>query len=326
MHITQPDYYDAFSCIAGACPDTCCAAWQVVLDDSHVRQYETLSGELGEQIREGMVQIEGETCFRLQSGRCCMLREDGLCTIQKELGDEALSHTCDFYPRFVTELGLMREQGLSISCPEVARIILHKAEPVSFPNHTTQEPLRYFHDIEPEQIFYVKKTRDRAIAVMQNRALPLAQRLHDILELIAQGDCVHTAALGFREALYELFLSLEPLRVDWTERLERGSTAPAPKRLDESIAWEQLFCYYIFKYALRSAMEDDFEEKLCLAVVNILFLQDLYAQGDLDLTQLVWLHAKETEHNEENMRLLSEAMAENVHFSPRNLQQLLQCL
>ena len=25
MEITRPDYYKEFSCIAGACPDTCCA-------------------------------------------------------------------------------------------------------------------------------------------------------------------------------------------------------------------------------------------------------------------------------------------------------------
>ena len=35
MEITRPDYYKEFSCIAGACPDTCCAGWQIVIDDKY---------------------------------------------------------------------------------------------------------------------------------------------------------------------------------------------------------------------------------------------------------------------------------------------------
>lgn len=32
MYQTRPDDYDAFRCIAGACPQTCCAAWEIVVD------------------------------------------------------------------------------------------------------------------------------------------------------------------------------------------------------------------------------------------------------------------------------------------------------
>ena len=34
MLYTIPDYYHEFSCIAGACPDTCCAGWQIVIDSA----------------------------------------------------------------------------------------------------------------------------------------------------------------------------------------------------------------------------------------------------------------------------------------------------
>ena len=39
MEITRPDYYKEFSCIAGACPDTCCAGWQIVIDDKSLKKY-----------------------------------------------------------------------------------------------------------------------------------------------------------------------------------------------------------------------------------------------------------------------------------------------
>lgn len=32
MRFTIPDYYREFTCIAGECPDTCCAGWQIIYD------------------------------------------------------------------------------------------------------------------------------------------------------------------------------------------------------------------------------------------------------------------------------------------------------
>lgn len=34
MKIRVPDYYDEFECIADKCTDTCCAGWQVDVDDN----------------------------------------------------------------------------------------------------------------------------------------------------------------------------------------------------------------------------------------------------------------------------------------------------
>lgn len=33
MLYTIPDYYKEFSCIAADCEDTCCAGWQIVIDE-----------------------------------------------------------------------------------------------------------------------------------------------------------------------------------------------------------------------------------------------------------------------------------------------------
>lgn len=42
MQFTFPNYYKEFSCIAGACPDTCCAGWQIVIDDKTLKNISTL--------------------------------------------------------------------------------------------------------------------------------------------------------------------------------------------------------------------------------------------------------------------------------------------
>lgn len=33
MKLRVPDYFDDFSCLAGACPHSCCMEWEVVLDE-----------------------------------------------------------------------------------------------------------------------------------------------------------------------------------------------------------------------------------------------------------------------------------------------------
>ena len=44
MQITRPDYYKEFTCIADVCPDTCCAGWQIVIDEKSLKKYRRVKG------------------------------------------------------------------------------------------------------------------------------------------------------------------------------------------------------------------------------------------------------------------------------------------
>ena len=39
MKIVTPAYYKDFKCIAGACTDTCCAGWDVDVDEASYKHY-----------------------------------------------------------------------------------------------------------------------------------------------------------------------------------------------------------------------------------------------------------------------------------------------
>ena len=68
MKLRVPDYFDDFSCLAGACPHSCCMEWEVVLDEDTARRYRALPGPLGERLRAAM-QLDGEDwCFPLRGG------------------------------------------------------------------------------------------------------------------------------------------------------------------------------------------------------------------------------------------------------------------
>lgn len=115
------DYTAQFSCLAGACPDTCCKDWEIILDEADVARYRALPGPLGEQVRAAItVTPEGEAVWRLVDGHCALLRPGWLCPIQCACGEEALCRTCRTHPRFWEEYGATRELTLALSCPGAA--------------------------------------------------------------------------------------------------------------------------------------------------------------------------------------------------------------
>ena len=120
-----PDYYRKFTCLGGSCPDTCCAQWEVVVDDDTAALYAAVPGELGDALRQTLTMDEdGDRILRFSEGRCPLLTSGGLCSVQMALGHEALCKTCREFPRLIQDYTNFREHSLSLSCPEAARLIL----------------------------------------------------------------------------------------------------------------------------------------------------------------------------------------------------------
>ena len=67
------------------------------------------------------------------------------------------------YPRHVEEFEDVREMTLSVSCPEVARILLGKKEPVRFLTYESNKEEEY-DDFDPFSVFKIgrcKKSDDQ---------------------------------------------------------------------------------------------------------------------------------------------------------------------
>ena len=115
--ITKPAYYNEFRCIASLCPDSCCKEWDVQVDAASAAVYRSLPGALGDRLREVLRTEDDETVMTIVDGRCPMWREDGLCRIQAELGEDALCRTCREFPRLTHDYGDFIERQLELSCP-----------------------------------------------------------------------------------------------------------------------------------------------------------------------------------------------------------------
>jgi len=134
MRYIKPDFYDQFICTADQCPDTCCAGWQIMIDEDSLEKYSQVKGAFGKRLRNSIDWTEG-AFFQCQK-RCAFLNESNLCDLYTNLGSDALCDTCRNYPRHVEEYADLRERSLSLSCPVAAQIILSRQ---GFPEFVMEE-------------------------------------------------------------------------------------------------------------------------------------------------------------------------------------------
>ena len=107
MKTKVPYYYKDFKCIASECPDTCCAGWEIIIDEDTHEKYKNATGKFGEILRSKITLYEdGEPGFILDGDDCPFLNKNKLCDIYSELGEESLCNTCKQFPRFIEEYKL----------------------------------------------------------------------------------------------------------------------------------------------------------------------------------------------------------------------------
>lgn len=180
MQVVAPEFAKKFTCAAGSCPDTCCQLWQIIIDPDTLARYQNIEGKLGEAVRAAIVPEE-EPYFRFgKNGKCELLDENGLCKLQKEIGEDAQCRVCRTYPRFVRTYGALREEGVSLSCPEAMRLLLEDSAPVKFVSEKSDDPILP-HDLDPEQFFALKQSRTLAFSLVQDRRYPIEDRLFLLL-------------------------------------------------------------------------------------------------------------------------------------------------
>lgn len=180
MRYIRPHYYDSFVCMAGECPATCCAGWQIVIDEESLEKYAAETGPFGNRLRNSIDWEEG--VFWQYERRCAFLNEENLCDLYKELGETALCRTCTMYPRHVEEFEDSRELSLSLSCPKAAEMILECREKVTFITEERQEE-EDFEDFDFLLYTQLEDARDTAFSIIQNREMDLRLRMKMVLAL-----------------------------------------------------------------------------------------------------------------------------------------------
>lgn len=181
MIYSYPNYYEKFKCIASDCIDTCCAKWQIVIDDDSKEKYMEYKGEYQKILFKSIDWNKGVFKHN-KCGKCAFLRDDMLCDMYMHMGKDSLCTTCRDYPRHTEEFENIREISLSLSCPEVARILMGMTDKVAFISKEDDEE-EVFDEFDFFMFSNLEDIREEILNVIQNRNLNIRDRIGKVLQI-----------------------------------------------------------------------------------------------------------------------------------------------
>ena len=310
MLITKPDYFDRFRCIADRCPDSCCKEWDVQVDSASAAYYRSLSGPLGDRLREVLREEDGETIMTILDGRCPMWRLDGLCRIQAELGEEALCKTCREFPRLTHDYGDFLELQLELSCPEAARFILTQKQ-LQFVSEETDDVQGAEYDEDAMTVLI-----DTSRPVPESLALTLlyGYQAQNELDGDEAQDFDPNAALdsvreflkaGDGREIADFFLTLEILTLDWKQLLQ----CPSPALWTDH--HRALAGYLVQRYWLQAVSDFDLYCRVKFIIIACMLVKTLGG----DIFRTAQLFSKEIENNIDNVEAILDAAYAHPAFT-----------
>ena len=331
MILEYPEYFERFRCIGGACPDTCCAGWEVDVDPDSAEYYKSVTGEFGERLRKHICEDEGECYFPLtEKRRCPFLNDKNLCDIYSNIGEESLCQTCTEYPRYFMDIGNYEQMDMSLSCMELGRIFYTETDKITY--------IRSENDVEgevlsPEEqgtLIEVLALRNQCISVMQDSTDSFPQKMDTVRALVseAQGEdpfLKDSTRAFLKEDFNDLSLllsSMDSISPEWTEKLDcYRKLAGSPEELskmetfaadnaDHLDLWmSKTAVYFIFRYFIDTCIDGDIEHELCLlhrslTLIQFMLFAEWLIKGSVDVSDMIYvshLFSKQVEHDDGNV-------------------------
>lgn len=350
MKITVPDYYKDFKCIASECTDSCCAGWEVELDQQSYDYYKSVEGPFGDRLRSVMTVNDGEINFILQNNRCPFLNDRNLCDLYTELGEEKLCDTCTNYPRFIEEYGSTREIGIAVSCIVAAHLVIDNKNQVKFETTENDERVTSCNNIDAGMYMALKSARKLAISILQNRNMSINRRIiavllmadelqkkikkpakmETIISRFSNQEYVETVVnkamsckskisrLELTAMYFEDFKGMDIVNKERRQKLhdimsDLSDTEDFIKYYnDREYEYENLLVYYIYRYFLQAVFDNDLLAKVKLMAVSY--------QIELTMAATLWEKGNRQFTTDEQIELLHDYSRELEH-SEENIER-----
>ena len=227
-----PKYMIEFKCVSSNCIDSCCAGWDINIDEDTYNKYENSTGELKGLLDRKFIKNEDEyDSFNYgfmvlkDENRCPFLNSNMLCDIHGGDGQENLCITCKSYPRVFNIVDNVYEKSGLPSCMEICtRAFLNKdkmefvesKEDIEEKNieirriidseafEGTESLLQYFWDI-----------RVVSINIMQDRSFSIEERLNILNTFYEQIDGIYNS--GEIDNIEELLEDMNNENIDYVD-------------------------------------------------------------------------------------------------------------
>ena len=289
-----PTFYHTFQCKANQCHHTCCQKWTIDVDEETAKLYQTLPTPLGEDLRKFMT-VDDEGYYFMFSDKqptCPLLREDGLCRVVLELGEDSLCDTCHMHPRFYKYIEDLELCGVGLSCEESVEKLLAT---------------------EGDQLLFTIEDDDDEFTAEDR---PVLENIFDLLALgINPAICQFTLnhSIHYCQELVTIYKKTEPIDEEWTNQLAHLeamlSSTEASTTMDllkadtiDASALNKVYQYILYRqidmlaeYSLESLVRYAFDATVFIALLTHQF-------GNLPEQIRRW--SEQIEYDEDNVAFL----------------------
>jgi len=195
-----PSYYKNFVCKCGDCRHVCCQGWDVALP---MNEYFRLLGlectpEIRRKLDCAMRMVDNPRPERYAvfakgwDGGCPLHDEDGLCMLQKNMGEEVLPWICRLYPRRHSEM-YENECSCSGGCENTLELLWADDEKLTF----DRLPLEFSVDDEKagnELVGeYYNTIRSMCFDIMSDRSSSVSLRILRLCDFVKAVSSAYTA-------------------------------------------------------------------------------------------------------------------------------------
>lgn len=298
-----PTFYHTFQCKANQCHHTCCQKWTIDVDEETAKLYQTLPTPLGEDLRKFMTVDDKGYYFMFSDKQptCPLLREDGLCRVVLELGEDSLCDTCHMHPRFYKYIEDLELCGVGLSCEEsVEKLLATEGDQLQF-------------TIEDDDCEFTAEDR------------PVLENIFDLLALgINPAICQFTLnhSIHYCQELVTIYKKTEPIDEEWTKQVAHLeamlSSTTASTTMDllkadtiDVSALNKVYQYILYRqidmlaeYSLESLVRYAFDATVFIALLTHQF-------GNLPEQIRRW--SEQIEYDEDNVAFLFNEYENNNH-------------
>ncbi len=288
------NYYPDFKCKAEKCQHTCCAGWEINIDEKSLEKYKKESSEFSSTLKSG-INFKKSKFNVDRRRRCAFLNDNGLCEIIINLGEKSLCQVCRDHPRFRSFFNDRIEMGLGFSCEQANKIILSfkdKIEPVLIFNDNTNTPL----DFNEKNLLDFRR---KALDLLQDRNVNINERIDKLLSICN----FHFSKIDFKKII-KTFLSFERIDKSWTNRLKQLKKIDFTKNTDQShcLICEQFLVNSLYRHL--SSAEDTMwvRARTIACVFSWWIIKNMFEiENNNDVYNIVRAYSTEVEYSNKNL-------------------------
>ncbi len=308
----KPSFYDKFVCKAQNCKDTCCAGWEIDIDDVTLQKYKCLNDDFSQRLLSG-INFGKTPNFKLINERCVFLNKKGLCDIYSNLGSDYLCDICAEHPRFYDEYDDVLEIGLGLCCEKVCELLFDDNYQLDFisdvnPENLSQENKILF--LERNKMFDILKSD-------MNLNDKIKQIYHNALKQQEKISLNKVREIAFDKTtlkkMLEILADTEPINENWTRIINRinsnfDSLISMKKIEPNNCVYSKLMMYVIYRHFMKSGFDGNMTGPVMLALFAVVFVYfyecDCYSENNSlkreNIVSGVKLWSEQIEYCEEN--------------------------